>query len=191
MSEEIYYSRAELEAMQFKSLGKHVLVSRVARLYSPPSIALGDHCIVDDFCILLGNVELGRNVHIAHGCRVLAGRDGIRMQDFSGLAFGVTVFAQSDDYGGTSLTNPTVPRQYRKITRAPVDIGRHVIVGTHSVVLPGVVMGEGSSIGACSLVTRSTEPWTIYLGTPAKAVRARSRDMLLMEAQYLQDDRGA
>jgi len=84
-----------------------------------------------------------------------------------------------------------VPRQYRKITRAPVDIGRHVIVGTHSVVLPGVVMGEGSSIGACSLVTRSTEPWTIYLGTPAKAVRARSRDMLLMEAQYLQDDRGA
>jgi len=191
MSEDIYYSRAELEAMQFKYLGKHVQVSRVARLYSPPSIVLGDHCIVDDFCILLGKVELGRNVHIAHGCRVLAGRDGIRMQDFSGLAFGVTVFAQSDDYGGTSLTNPTVPRQYRNITRAPVDIGRHVIVGTHSVVLPGVVMGEGSSIGACSLVTRSTAPWTIYVGTPARAVRARSRDMLLMEAQYLQEDRSA
>lgn len=189
MSQDIYYTHAELGAMQFKQLGRNVRVSRMARLYSPPSIALGDHCIVDDFCILLGNIELGRNVHIAHGCRVLAGRDGIRMQAFSGLAFGVTVFAQSDDYTGAALTNPTVPKEYRHITRAPVDIGRHVIVGTHSVVLPGVIMGEGSSIGACSLVTRSTEPWTIYTGTPAKPVRARARDMLMMEAQYLQQER--
>lgn len=188
MSDPRYYERNELEAMGFKHLGRQVQVARTARLYVPEYIALGDYSIVDDFCILSGNVSLGRNVHIAHGCRVIGGREGIGMDDFSGLAFGVTVFAQSDDYGGGALTNPTVPMEYRKITRARVELGRHVIVGTQSVVFPGVIMGEGSSVGSCSMVTKSTEPWGVYFGVPARRIRGRKKDMLELEARYLQAD---
>ncbi len=107
------------------------------------------------------------------------------MKDFSGLAFGVTVFAQSDDYGGDALTNPTVPMQYRKILRARVELGRHVIVGTGSVIFPGVLMGEGSSVGSCSMVTKSTDAWTIYFGVPAKKIKSRKRTMLDLESHYL------
>ncbi len=73
---------------------------------------------------------------------MIGGREGIKMDDFSGLAFGVTIFAQSDDYCGEALTNPTVPMKYRKIQRARVELSRHVIVGANSLVFPGVVMGE-------------------------------------------------
>ena len=104
-----YYAREELEEMKFRKLGRDILISRTSRLYSPEYISVGDHSVVDDFCILSGNIEIGRNVHLAHGCRVIGGREGISMADFSGLAFGVTVFAQSDDYGGDALTNRTVP----------------------------------------------------------------------------------
>src|SRR4051795_12442756 len=95
-----YYAREELQEMKFRKLGRDVLISRTSRLYSPKYISIGDYSIVDDFCILSGNIVIGRNVHLAHGCHVIAGREGIVLDDFSGLAYGVTIFAQSDDYGG-------------------------------------------------------------------------------------------
>ncbi|HAY27298.1 MAG TPA: acyltransferase [Candidatus Accumulibacter phosphatis] len=183
-----YFSRQELESMRFRHLGRNVLISRTTRIYDPEYVAIGDHSIVDDFCVLSGNLQVGRNVHIAHGCRVIAGREGVLMDDFSGLAFGVTIFAQSDDYTGEALTNPTVPMQYRRIARARVELGRHVIIGAGTVVFPGVMLAEGSSVGACSMVTRSTEAWAVYVGVPAKKVRERSRRMLQLEKEYLQQE---
>jgi len=185
-----YFSMQELEAMHFRHLGREVLISRTTRIYDPAYVSIGDHSVVDDFCILSGNLQIGRNVHIAHGCRVIAGREGVLLDDFSGLAFAVTIFAQSDDYTGEALTNPTVPMQYRKIARARVELGRHVIIGTGSVVFPGVIFAEGSSVGACSMVTKSTEAWAVYLGVPAKKVRERSRRMLQLENAYLQEEGG-
>ncbi len=180
-----YYSEPELMAMNFKSLGSSVKISRTSLLYVPEYISIGDYSIIDDFCILSGNIEIGRNVHLAHGCRAIGGREGIKMDDFSGLAFGVTIFAQSDDYGGAALTNPTIPMEYRKILRSRVELGRHVIVGTGSIVFPGVTMGEGGSVGALSMVTKSTDPWTIYFGVPAKRIKSRKRNLLDLERQYL------
>jgi galactoside O-acetyltransferase len=186
-----YYSREELEAMKFRNLGREVLVSRTSRLYIPEYISIGDYSIIDDFCIVSGNIELGRNVHLAHGCRVIGGREGISMGDFSGLAFGVTIFAQSDDYGGDALTNPTVPMKFRKIMRAPVEVGRHAIVGTGSIIFPGVILGEGSSVGSCSMITKSTEPWSVYFGIPAKKIKNRHQNLLELEREYLAEQKNS
>lgn len=180
-----YYAREELEEMKFRKLGREVQISRTARLYSPEYISIGEFSIVDDFCILSGNLEIGRNVHLAHGCHVIGGREGISMGDFSGLAYGVTIFAQSDDYGGDALTNPTVPMKFREIMRARVEIRRHVIVGAGTVIFPGVLLGEGSSIGSLSMVTKSTEPWGVYFGIPAKKIKDRHRNLLELEKEYL------
>jgi galactoside O-acetyltransferase len=182
-----YYTREELEGMGFRKLGRDVLISRTSRLYIPEYISIGDYSVVDDFCIVSGNVELGRNVHLAHGCRVIGGREGIRMDDFSGLAFGVTIFAQSDDYGGDALTNPTVSMKFRKITRARVEIGRHAVVGAGSIIFPGANLGEGSSVGAFSMITKPTEPWGVYFGIPAKKIRNRHRNLLQLEQKYLDE----
>lgn len=180
-----YFSESELAAMNFRTLGRDVKISRRAALYEPKYMSIGDYCMVDDFCVLSGNITLGRNVHIAHGCRVIAGLEGIEMQDFSGLAFGVTIFAQSDDYSGGALTNPTVAMEFRKIQRARVVLGRHVIIGTNSVIVPGVELAEGTSVGGCSMVTKSTQAWSVYFGIPAKRIKARSQDMLALETSYL------
>jgi galactoside O-acetyltransferase len=63
-----------------------------------------------------------------------------------------------------------------------------VIVGAGSVVLPGVTLAEGTAVGAMSLVTRSTEPWSVYHGVPARRQRARHRDMLELEKRYLAEE---
>ena len=128
---------------------------------------------------------IGENVHIAPFCLVAGGEEGISFADFSGLAYGVRVFSQSDDYLGRTLTNPTVPDKYKEKTKSKIHLGRHVIVGCNSVILPGVTIAEGCSVGAMSLVKKSTKEWGVYLGAPALRVAERKKDLLVLEKQYL------
>ena len=51
-------------------------------------------------------------------------------------------------------------------------------IGAGAIVLPGVTMAEGSVLGALSMIGRSTEPWTIYGGVPAKPIKQRRRDVI-------------
>src|SRR5262249_27727376 len=146
-----------------------------ASIYNADQIEIGDNSRIDDFCLISGRVCIGKNVHIAGMCLVAGGSLGVYFEDFSGISYGVRIFSQSDDYFGHYLTGPTIPSQYKREIKAPVYIRKHVIVGTSSVVLPGVDVAEGCSVGAMSLVTKSTDPWTIVLGVPAKKYKDRSK----------------
>jgi len=183
-----YLSEKQLQTMGFKSLGRDVRISEKASVYEPERIEIGDNSRIDDFCVVSGRVEIGRNVHIAPHCLVAGGEKGITLSDFSGLAYFVQIFSQSDDYSGNSLTNPTVPVQYKKESKAAVFLGRHVIVGAGSVIFPGVHVAEGCSIGAMTLVNKSTSPWGVYAGNPARRVKERSRRLLDLERDYLDQE---
>lgn len=180
-----FLSQEHLASMGFKSLGKNVRISDKVAIYNTDQIDIGDNSRIDDFCVISGKISIGRNVHIAVFCNIAGGSQGVTLEDFSGLAYGCHVFSQSDDYSGKTLTNPTVPSIYRLETKKAVRIGRHCIVGTNSLIFPGVTLGEGCSVGAMSMVTKSTEQWSIYFGIPAKKVRNRKRDLLILEQDYL------
>ncbi len=184
-----FLTPTQIKALGFKSIGKNVRISDKAALYNTDQMEIGDHARIDDFCVVSGKVSIGRNVHFAVFCNVAGGTEGITFEDFSGLAYGCHVFSQSDDYTGGSLTNPTVPTAYKYETKLPVVIGRHCIVGTNSLIFPGVVLGEGSAVGAMSMVLKSTEPWSVYFGAPAKKLRDRKRNMLEMERAYLDSEK--
>jgi galactoside O-acetyltransferase len=62
-----------------------------------------------------------------------------------------------------------------------------VIVGASSIIFPGVTLAEGCSVGAMTLVNKSTAPWGIYVGNPARRVKERKKDLLLLEAQFLKE----
>lgn len=180
-----YLSDETLHDLGFAELGRNVKISDKAAIYGAAEMRIGDNSRIDDFCVVSGKVEIGRNVHIAPLCLVAGGRPGITFQDFSGLAYGVKVFAQSDDYSGATMTNPTVPAMFKMENFAPVVIKRHVIVGTSSIICPGVVLDDGTAVGAMSLVMHSTDPWSIYVGNPAKKLRDRKQDLLIFEKEYL------
>jgi acetyltransferase-like isoleucine patch superfamily enzyme len=50
----------------------------------------------------------------------------------------------------------------------PVTIGHHVTVGTRSVVLPGVTLGDGAVVSAMSLVNKDVPPYSIVGGVPIR-----------------------
>lgn len=183
-----FLSQQQLESMGFRSLGRNVRISDKAAIYNPEQIEIGDHSRIDDFCVVSGKVSIGRNVHIAVFCNVAGGSEGITFEDFSGLAYGCHVFSQSDDYTGRTLTNPTVPAQFKREFKKAVRLGRHCIVGTNSLIFPGVILAEGCSVGAMSMVTKSTEEWGVYSGIPARRLKDRKRDLLVLEQAYLDSE---
>ncbi|MCM2265584.1 MAG: acyltransferase [Desulfuromonadales bacterium] len=182
-----YLSERQIAALGFKSIGKGVKISDRAAIYNHDQIEIGDYSRIDDFCVLSGKIIIGRNVHIAIFCNIAGGSEGAKFDDFSGLSYGCHVITQSDDYTGRTMTNPTVPGKYKKECKKPVYIGRHCIVGTNSLILPGVTLQEGTSVGAMSMVTKTTDPWSVYFGIPAKRLKARKQDLLVLEKQYLEE----
>jgi acetyltransferase-like isoleucine patch superfamily enzyme len=174
----------------FDEVGENVLVSTRAVFYEPEKMRIGDHSRIDDFCLLSGRVTIGRNVHLAAFTHVAGGMTGVVFGDFAGTAYGCHVLTQSDDYSGTSLTNPTVPQRFKRETFQAVTVGRHAILGTGTIILPGCDVGDGVSTGAGTVVTKPLEEWTIYVGQPARAIGPRSKQLLQLEADYLSEGRG-
>lgn len=55
--------------------------------------------------------------------------------------------------------------------RKKVHLKKGCLIGTQSIVMPGVTVGEGAIIGAFSLVTEDIPAWTVAVGQPAKVVK--------------------
>ena len=83
------------------------------------------------------------------------------------------------------MTNPTVPSEFTGVTHADVFLGKHVIVGSGSVILPGVTLEEGVAIGALSLVHKNCQAFGVYAGNPARRIKDRKRDLLELEQQLM------
>ena len=180
-----YLSIKKLISLKFKKLGKNVLISDKASIYNASEISLDDNTRIDDFVIISGKVSFGKYVHIATHTSISGGTAGIIFSDFSSCAYNCHIFSQSDDYSGSSMTNPLVPQKYTNVKKGAIYIGRHVIIGTGSVVFPGTRIEDGCSIGAMSLVTKSTEPYSIYVGVPAKKIKSRKKNFLKFEKLLL------
>lgn len=189
-----YYDEHELKNAGFRALGKNVRIAKNCVMVGIGNIEIGDNVRIDGFCSVVvpegGWLRIGRYIHIGSYCLLSAG-DGIVLGDFSGLSQGAKIYSRSDDYSGDHLTNPTIPKKFTGVTGGEVTLGRHVIVGSGSVILPKVAIGEGSSVGALSLVSKSLDPWGVYAGRPVRKIKSRSQRLLELEAQMLQEEFGS
>ena len=57
----------------------------------------------------------------------------------------------------------------------PVTLMRNCKIGSHSVIMPGVTIGENSVIGAFSFVTGDIPENVVAVGIPAKVIRRLHR----------------
>jgi galactoside O-acetyltransferase len=180
-------SREAIDALGFASVGENVQISDRASFYGVRRIALGNNIRIDDFCVLsagIGGIAIGNYVHIAVYSSLI-GAGQISLSDFCNISSRVSIYSSNDDYSGTTLTNPTVPSEYTGVTHADVFLGKHVIVGSGSVILPGVTLEDGVAVGALSLVTKNCAAFGIYVGNPARRIKERKRDLLEVEKLFL------
>lgn len=184
-----YYSVKELKNIGFKKIGKNVKISTRASIYNADQIEIGNNSRIDDFCVISGKIKIGRNVHITPMCLIAGGDKGIVFEDFTTIAYGVQVFTQSDDYTGKTMANSTIPKEFKNEYKKKVILKKYSIVGAGSIIMPGVVLGQGTSIGAMSLVLKSTKPWKIYIGTPARKIKEKDKGLLKLKKKYLDKEK--
>jgi acetyltransferase-like isoleucine patch superfamily enzyme len=179
-----FCTKKQVEKIGFKSVGANVRISDKATFYNCSEIEIGSNSRIDDFCVISGKIKIGDNVHITPMCLVAGGTKGIIFENFTTIAYGVRVFTQSDDYSGATMTNSTIPKEYKNEFMQEVILKKHTIVGAGSTIMPGVVLEEGTSVGAMSLVLKSTDSWGVYVGSPAKRLRDRDKKLLTLEKKY-------
>lgn len=175
-----WLTEEQMRKMGFACLGNNVRLSDKASYYSCKDIRFGDNVRVDDFCILsagIGGINIGNYVHIA-AFSSLIGAGNISLADFCNISSRVAIYSSNDDYSGAVMTNPTVPPEFTNVQHADVAIGRHVIIGAGSIVLPGVTLEEGVAVGALSMVKNDCKSYGYYAGIPAKRIGERMRDLV-------------
>lgn len=175
----------QMAEMGFAEWGEHTMLSDKASYYNCANISLGNNVRIDDFCVLsagAGGIVIGDYIHVAvYSSLIGAGR--ITLSDFCNISSRVSIYSSSDDYSGAAMTNPTVPEAYTNVHHAEVFLGKHVIVGSGSIILPGVRLEEGCAVGALSLIREDCKAFGVYAGSPARLVKERKRDLLGLEAQ--------
>ena len=181
MTNTSFYSDEELKQIGFASVGNNVSISRKTSIYTPERMNIGNNVRIDDYAVLSGNITIGDHVHIAVYVALFGGYNGIVLEDYAGISSNCVVYSETDDYSGEHMTNPTIPAPYRSVRGGLVTLKKHVLIGTGSSILPGVTIGEGTAVGSMSLVNRSLEPWGIYVGSPCRKIKERSRKLLEVE----------
>lgn len=177
--EKMYYSYDELKTLGVVSCGEDVFVSRKTSIYSK-RIILGSHVRIDDFCVLVGNIEIGNYIHIGSHCGLHASKNGkIVFEDYTGISSNVQIYANTDDFSGEYMTwKPGIDESLCKCISAEVRLCKYSQIGTASVVLPGGILNEGTAVGAMSLIKDSLEPWAVYVGIPCKKLKKRKEIFL-------------
>ena len=166
-------------------VGNDVRISDKAEIKRPELMIIGNHVSIESWVYISVKATLGDYIHIcSHVCIIGGASSELIMEDFTNISAGGKIVCCSDDFT-QGLINPIVPVQYRHLINKPVIFKRFSVIGVNSVVLPGVTLAEGSSVGAGSVVTKDTLPWMVYCGIPAVPIFQRKKELILKGAKEL------
>jgi acetyltransferase-like isoleucine patch superfamily enzyme len=153
-------------------VGRGVRVGRRCRLFLDPQarLTLADGCIVDDGTTIAvygqGHIDLGSGSFVGHHC-TLAARETIRVGQGAFLAELVSVRDHDHAVG--------YPPSSGRTTVESVFIGADAWIGAKVTVLRGAQVGEGTVVGANSVVRGQLPPRSMLTYTPGKLGHVRSR----------------
>jgi putative colanic acid biosynthesis acetyltransferase WcaF len=125
-------------------IGKGVVIKPGINIKSPWFLQIGDYCMI------------GERTWI---------------DSLAPVSIGNNVCISQDVYfccGNHDWTDPAFGKSVHPIT---VEDG--VWIATRATILPGVILRSHSVVASCAMVNRDTEPYMIYAGAPAVAVRKR------------------
>ena len=66
-------------------------------------------------------------------------------------------------------------------TNSKTKIGNDVWIGHNVIILSGITIGDGAILAAGSIITKDVEPYTIVAGNPAKTIRKRFSENVIIE----------
>jgi acetyltransferase-like isoleucine patch superfamily enzyme len=143
-------------------LGVGVQIHGLVNLYG---CSIGDGTHIGAFVEIQRGAEIGRRCKISSHTFVC---EGVTIEDECFIGHHV-VFV-NDRFPGAVNAGGSLKSE-GDWTLEPTRVRRRAAIGSGAVILPGVTIGEGSLVGAGSVVTRDVRPRTIVVGNPARELR--------------------
>lgn len=113
--------------------------------------------------------HVGKNVFIGEYVRMdIWHADLIYIDDYAHVTSGCRILCHQRDLTGYCVGDNAADLKYRT---GEVHIGKGVMLGMETMVMPGVTIGDGAIVGARSVVTKDVPPYTIAVGNPAKVIK--------------------
>jgi galactoside O-acetyltransferase len=167
--------------------GVDVYINEFTSITKKELVSIGNHVAIDFGFVCTTGLVVGDYVHISPHVSVIGGKNtSLIIEDFCFISTGSRMICGSDKFLGEGLIGPMIPDQYKDdLILEPITLKRFSGVCANSVVMPGVIMNEGSILGCNSFLKQSTEPWTIYAGSPAKPIKKRKKEKMYLYAKEL------
>ena len=175
MPREIKFYRSHgdgtFDRSQFRTIGEHVIFEAGVLVFHPETISLGNNLYIGHGAILKGyhnsRMEIGDNSWIGQQVFIHSG-GGVTIGKSVGVGPAVKILTSQHAEEGIEI-----PILLSRIEALPVVIEDDCDLGVGSIILPGVTLGRGTQVGAGAVVTRSTPPWSVVAGVPARVLRSR------------------
>jgi len=167
--------------------GVDVFISKNAEITRRELCTIGNHVAIDSGFYCTTKLTIGNYVHISPHVAVIGGKHAsLTIEDFCFVSVGAKLVCGSETFNGDGLIGPLIPDEYKDtLILEPIVLKRFSGVCAGSVVLPGVTMAEGSVLGASSMLKCNTEPWTIYVGSPARPLKKRKSETMIQYAKHM------
>jgi len=124
-------------------------------------------------CEVGKNTKIDAFVYIEEGVKI---GDNTKIRPFVFIPTGVTIGNNVFIGPNVTFTNDKYPKSTGEWELLETVVENDVSIGAGSVILPGIIIGENSLIGAGSVVTKTIPPNSIAVGNPAKVISKRKKN---------------
>jgi galactoside O-acetyltransferase len=163
-------------------MGDNVLIDLGVIIWNAQNVSIGDYSHIDTNVKIEASepISIGSYVHVASNV-LLQGRGTLSIGDYADIAAGSLIYSGVNHYtdGKTNTfyeMSSCAPADKQFVKCAPVRIEKRAFIGLNSVIMPGVTVGEGAIVGACSFVNADVPAYKIAVGIPARVVKDRPRN---------------
>lgn len=192
------YLRGKWYQLSLHRCGGNLFAGSHLSLRSRHLISVGRSVILEDYVAIDAlsqrGVQLGDNVTIARGvtiqCTGVIRNLGVGLEIGNNSAVGAFSFLGAQ--GGITIGNNVIigpkakfhsenhqfesreqPIRLQGETRKGIVVQDDCWIGSASILVDGVTIGEGSVVGAGSVVTKSVPPYSVIAGVPARIIKTR------------------
>ena len=117
--------------------------------------------------------KVGRRVHIAPRVFVSGGGD-FEIEDYACIATNSNIITSTEVLkDGARCSGPMVSADQRSVYRGKVLIRKDAFIGANATLLPGVIIAQGSVVGAGVTIAKATDSWGIYVGSKTQLLGQR------------------
>ena len=161
---------------QLKYCGENVFIGHNTIFTNPSKVILHDNVRIDPFCLITTELEVGNYAQIcSHAVLGGGAQHKVTLGKWNFIGYGSKLFCASEDYSGQE--GPV--NEFwgnNKIFRGDITFSDYSGIASDVMVLPGVTLPVGCTIGAKSFVYTKNEltPWSVYIGNPLKFLKQRS-----------------